>query len=82
MNQIVRFGTKPHAFCGLSSLFAESRDRRADSQYILSATSRAAIVRVEGKMIRSFRGRAPEISIYAEHCVEFKNAFLAQKYSG
>ena len=33
-------------------------------------------------MIRNLRGRAPEISVSAEHCVEFKNAFLAQKYSG
>jgi len=33
-------------------------------------------------MIRSFRGGAPEISISAERYVEFKNAFLAEKYSG
>ena len=82
MNQMARVGVKPHAFCDLSSLFAKSTDRRADSQYILSATSRAGIVRMGGKMIRSFRGGAPEISISAEHCLELKNAFLAEKYSG
>ena len=45
----------------LSLLFAELRAPMADSQYILSSTWRRSTAVMEAEMIRTFRGRKPQI---------------------
>lgn len=68
MFQIAGHGPKRFDICPLSLLFEESAANLANSQYILLATQRDSSALMEAKMIRTFRGRAPQIpaSVYVD----------------